>query len=101
MARQPNTDTNGYRFSTDIIDLVWQKANLDSANWFSGDRKVICGKSISRAQYGNRSSELGWEIDHIRPVSKGGTDHIDNLQPLHWRTNSSKSDTYPWNCSML
>ena len=44
--------------------------------------------------YGNTSSKHGWEVDHIKPVSKGGTDDLSNLQPLQWDNNRKKSDTY-------
>ena len=27
--------------------------------------------------------------------SKGGSDNIKNLQPLHWKENRSKGDKYP------
>lgn len=33
-----------------------------------------------------------WEIDHIHPISKGGTFHFSNLQPLWWQDNLKKSN---------
>lgn len=34
----------------------------------------------------------GWHMDHIIPLSKGGTSHYTNLQPLWARDNLSKKD---------
>ena len=34
----------------------------------------------------------GWHLDHIKPVSKGGSNHYTNLQPLWAKDNISKSD---------
>jgi 5-methylcytosine-specific restriction endonuclease McrA len=39
-----------------------------------------------------RTSRFGATIDHIIPLSKGGTDEIDNLQLAHWICNNQKSD---------
>jgi 5-methylcytosine-specific restriction endonuclease McrA len=33
-----------------------------------------------------------WEIDHIQPLSKGGSFHYTNTQPLHFSENRSKGN---------
>jgi 5-methylcytosine-specific restriction endonuclease McrA len=35
-----------------------------------------------------------WEIDHIKPLSKGGSFHYQNTQPLTIPANRSKSNKY-------
>ena len=35
-----------------------------------------------------------WEIDHIKPLSKGGSFHYTNTQPLTVHANRSKSNKY-------
>ena len=35
-----------------------------------------------------------WELDHIKPLSKGGSFHYSNCQPLSVTENRKKSNTY-------
>ncbi|MCG8104951.1 MAG: HNH endonuclease [Candidatus Thiodiazotropha endolucinida] len=35
---------------------------------------------------------MGWEIDHIKPSSRGGSDNIRNLQALKTKVNREKAD---------
>lgn len=78
--------------------LVWNKGRkidgYDSDMW----RYDICGNVMKYIDHGDTNSKHGWEIDHIKPVSKGGGNELDNLQPLQWENNRSKGDKYPWNC---
>ncbi len=98
MERKCNTTMKGNNFSDKTIDEVWDKAI--PVSWADKNiiRKDRCGATIYRASYG-KASEYGWEIDHIKPVSKGGTDELSNLQPLHWANNRHKDDDFPeWTC---
>lgn len=68
-----------------------QKVRLDSCNAY-----------MIYDDYGKQSL-YGWEIDHICPVSmleelgysKDMIDNVQNLRPMNWRNNLSKSDDYP------
>ncbi len=71
---------------------VWSKAIIILGQDSRLLRKDQCGAWIKWTDYGNRNSAFGWEIDHITPTSKGGSDYLFNLRPLHWRNNARKSD---------
>ena len=89
---------------TDQLKLeVWNKGQIDPAYQESQVRKDACGAWMLYDEYGNRESPFGWEIDHIYPESKlkgkkvpqDLIDNIDNLRPLNWSNNDSKSEDYP------
>ena len=68
------------------IQEIWNKAaevsGYDSSRW----RKHFAGAWIHRDQYG-LPTEFGWDIFHLIPASKGGTNDIDNLLPIHRKNN--------------
>lgn len=98
MTRNSNTKVDGSQFSLDTIDAVWEKAKVLAP--VTGFAKDGCGAVIQRSKHG-LTEKWGWEIDHIKPVSMGGTDDLSNLQPLHWENNRHKGDDWPeWKCTV-
>jgi hypothetical protein len=51
------------------------------------------GFTMKRADYGDRNSPYGWELDHIIPKALGGADHDGNLRPRHCKGNASAGAT--------
>ncbi len=72
-----------------LAQAIWVK-RFGPAAGSAWDR---CGRWIFLHAYGNRQSIVGWENDHVVPKSKGGTDAISNLEPVHWMTNARKGST--------
>ncbi len=79
-------------FTEELIQKVWEKGevvpNYDSDVW----RKDKCSAWIHRKEYANRDIKTGWEVSHIKPKAKGGTDDLSNLRPLQWENNVASKD---------
>lgn len=42
--------------------------------------------------FGDRNSKYGWNIDHKKPKTKGGTDKNSNLRATHIECNEKRKD---------
>lgn len=92
---------DGRPWTESELDEVFAKATLFDVS--NGDKLAFdkCGANIRRSAHGKTKDPYGWEVDHIKPESKGGGDELSNLQPLHWENNRSKgdkpdSDSHEW-----
>lgn len=80
-------------FSQERINQVWDKGNVIRGKNPDLYRMDLFGNIMYKPSYG-KYSPMGWNIDHSKPQSKGGTDHLNNLQPMNSRANSSKNNSY-------
>ena len=74
------------------IDKAWENAKRVRGKDPDKYRQDPYGDLLYRPSYG-KDSEMGWEVDHIRPVSKGGADGTRNLQALNTRVNREKGES--------
>lgn len=81
------------KFTQERIDQVWEKGDVIPGKDPNLYRLDKFGNQMYKPSYG-KFSEQGWNIDHSKPQVKGGTDHLNNLQPMNSRANSSKNDKY-------
>lgn len=78
-----------------VIQEIWEKGISVEGYDANLYRQDFAGAWIARDKYGKTESMLGWEIDHVYPIAKGGKDHLINLRPMNWQNNKSKGDDFP------
>lgn len=81
-------------WSNSQIQDVWDKGRTILGKDPDFYRKDVYGNEIYRSAYG-KSSRMGWQIDHIKPRSKGGSNFLSNLRPLQTQENQRKTTKSP------
>jgi len=78
--------------SSKAKNSVWNKAKTIGGKNPKVYRKDPYGKTMCYSSYG-KCTPMGWQIDHIKPQSKGGSHDIRNLQAMTSRLNNKKSNS--------
>ena len=81
------------KYSKERLDQIWNKGETIRGKDPDLYRMDKFGNTMYRHSYGKMSG-MGWNVDHSKPQSQGGTDHLNNLQPMNSRANSAKGDKY-------
>jgi 5-methylcytosine-specific restriction endonuclease McrA len=78
--------------SSNVKDAVFSKAKTISGKNPDLYRQDPYGNMLYKHSYG-KDTKCGWNIDHIKPQSRGGSHAINNLQALQSTINKSKGNT--------
>jgi 5-methylcytosine-specific restriction endonuclease McrA len=92
---QPNSKgeemATATQYDRATLSNIWNKAQIVTGNDPNVFRKDVYGAWMRWDKYGE-TSQYGWEVDHIVPVARYGSDALSNLQPLQWENNRRKGD---------
>lgn len=75
----------------DQKEKAWNSAKKARGKDPNRYRKDPYGNTIYKSSYG-KTSDMGWELDHIKPKSKGGTNSTRNLQAMSTKVNRRKGN---------
>ncbi len=84
--------TSKSTYSQEQLLAIWRKGRRIDGYDATQIRADEYGSAMRWEHYGQQTS-FGWEVDHIRAVANGGSDDLDNLQPLQWENNRKKGDS--------
>ena len=68
-------------YTHEELVLVWNKGIIVPGVNPAIRRKDMCGAWIDWLAFGDRDSNVGWEVDHMIPLSKGAESNPRSLPP--------------------
>lgn len=80
-------------YSQNRLNQIWDKGSTIKGKNPNLYRKDIYGNTMYKPSYG-KMSPMVWNVDHSKPQALGGTDHLNNLQPMNSKANCSKGKKY-------
>lgn len=76
----------------EAITMKTDEEKLERIYRRTDGRCHICRKQLCFGNYGTLGKRGSWEIEHSRPRSRGGTDHLNNLYVACISCNRSKGN---------
>lgn len=89
--RTPGGNRRGRRYKGEVGEY----SDIELLTLYGTDCH-ICGEAIdldAPRQCGKPGWERAYHVDHVIPLSKGGSDELDNVRPAHGQCNIIKSAT--------
>jgi hypothetical protein len=75
----------------DLKRACWARTSPVNAQLNSWEFRKDCrGNLVRYADFGNRHSPFGWELDFVIPTRLGGSTDPANLQALHWKATAAR-----------
>lgn len=90
---KPKPKPGSIRTATrDQIEKAWANAKQMRGKDKTQYRQDPYGNTMNQTSYGKTSAQ-GWEVDHIKPKARGGSDDTRNLQALNTKVHRAKGDS--------
>jgi hypothetical protein len=68
----------------------WDDETLNRVYDKTGGYCRFCGKKLAWCNHGVYGARAAWHVEHSIPLSRGGTDHLNNLFPACITCNQEK-----------